>query len=290
MESTSFEPFDSKSISSPEIFLDTSIYCSKHKGISFTERIDSVLSAFSWIGASTYSKVEYGNVILSVVQYLRDKMSKFNSRERLMSHVANVLPPQFHQAKITWAINLLDVPGDSDAEKTERALLRLNNFMLVGVDYIDSVSDSPLQDGTCCFWAKAGVRRLGEDIIWEAPRCSAKKKMCRVDEFFVANLGHFLAIKNAIDGLSVEHTSKQLMEFSRVIEMAQKDPSVLLDYDRGCSKLADAIIAIDSKAYKTVFTQNIKESDVLTKVLQQHLIFLPPAEERGVLYAERCVS
>ncbi len=58
---------------------------------------------------------------------------------------------------------------------------------------------------------------------------------------------------------------------------------MLLDYRPGCKRLADAIIAVDSLAYKNMFSQNIKESELLTTVVGQAFYYLPASPERGVL-------
>ena len=58
---------------------------------------------------------------------------------------------------------------------------------------------------------------------------------------------------------------------------------MLLDYRSGCKRLADAIIAVDSIGYKSFFSQNAKESEVLTKVLGQAFYYLPPNPEQGIL-------
>lgn len=47
--------------------------------------------------------------------------------------------------------------------------------------------------------------------------------------------------------------------------------------------LADAIIAVDSLVYKSLFSQNVKESELLTTVLGQAFYYLPANPERGVL-------
>jgi hypothetical protein len=75
----------------------------------------------------------------------------------------------------------------------------------------------------------------------------------------------------------------ELRDFSEVIGRAIEDPRCLLDYQRGCKRLADAIIAVDSLNYRNMFTQNVLESRVLTDVLGQVLYYLPPNPEKGVL-------
>ena len=103
-----------------------------------------------------------------------------------------------------------------------------------------------------------------------------------MDGFFVEHRQIFESIKREIDGLEGELLTEELSQFSQVIGEALEDPSVLLDYDRGCKLLADAIIAVDSKDYRNFLTQNYKESRVLTKVLAQQCYYLPNNPEHRV--------
>lgn len=119
--------------------------------------------------------------------------------------------------------------------------------------------------------------------MWESPRCKRTQKRCRLDDFFEENRDVFSSIKNAIDALPPDKMTDELRGFSEVIEQALEDPPCLLDYHRGCKRLADAIIAVDSLDYRNMFTQNVFESQVLTEVLGQVLYYLPPNPEKGVL-------
>ena len=51
----------------------------------------------------------------------------------------------------------------------------------------------------------------------------------------------------------------------------------------GCRRLADAIIAVESSGYGCMFSQNVKESEVLTSLLGQVFYYLPPNPEKDVL-------
>lgn len=161
---------------------------------------------------------------------------------------------------------------------------KLRSLLRVGVALVERDCHTPLEDGTECYWARKGVqRRRDGSFTWKTPKCERRLKRCRLDEFFVENREIFERIKTAIDALAEEARSDQLRGFSEMIGRALQDPTVLLNYETGCKRLADAIIAVDSARYKSFFTQNISESDVLTSVLGQALYFLPQDQEKGVL-------
>lgn len=103
---------------------------------------------------------------------------------------------------------------------------------------------------------------------WEPPRCRKNRKQCKIDRFFLENRDTFLSlakhIQAYVDSLSDDEktNAKQLRGFLEVIKIAEKDPTDLLVY-KNCKRLADVLIAMDSESFKSFFTQNYKESDVL---------------------------
>jgi hypothetical protein len=269
---------------STELFLDTSIHCSKLKGPLFLQRIDSVFRLFPWKSTSTYTKVEFGNVVLAQAEYYLRKLNEFGSLAKTKDFIGNVLQHKLHPLKVTWSFNLLDQYGEGDEERTERARLYLQRMMKLGVDFVEKLCDRPLADGTECYWAARGVHKRHDGrLVWQAPVCKRDRKRCRLDEFFVDNRDVFVRIKHAIDALPECEKSSQLGAFSEVIAQALEDPGVLLDYRSGCKRLADAIIAVDSRSYTNLFSQNIKESELLTTVLEQMFYYLPANPVRGVM-------
>ncbi len=270
---------------STEVFLDTSIHCSLLKGSLFRDRIARVLGLFPWKGTSSYTKTEYGNVVLSQAEYFLRKLNELGSLEKIKSFVGNVLFHRYHQQKVLWSFNLLEGHyGADDAECTERALLSLRRLMKLGLAFVEEQCDRPIENGTDCYWAKTGVhKRKDGRLYWKPPKCNRDQKRCRLDEFFTSNSKLFVRIKEAIDAMPEDRKTEQLRGFSEVIEKALDDPTILLDYRTGCRRLADAIIAVDGQGYHSMFSQNKMESELLTEVLGQVFYYLPPNPEKGVL-------
>jgi len=244
-----------------------------------------VFGLFKWKGTCTYTKVEYGNVVLAQAEYFLRKIDEFGSLEQALDFIGNVLPVSRHSGKVVWSFNLLRRDfGATDAERTERARLFLRRLMKLGAAFVEGQCDRPLENGTDCYWAKRGVheRRDGR-LIWQSPSCKRARKKCRLDDFFTENGELFSQIKSAIDELPDACKSQQLRTFSEVIGEALRDPNILLDYQTGCQRLADAIIAVESSGYRSIFSQNVKESELLSSVLKQAFYYLPPNPEKGVL-------
>jgi len=271
---------------STEVFLDTSVHCCFHKGETLRPRLNWLLGLFSWKGTSTYSKVEYGNVILAAAQYYLRMLRELKSVARVLEHVGHVLAPQ-HREKRTWAFSLIQTLGKTEEERTRRAEASLRRLLKLGTAAVDARCDAPLADGTRCHWGRTGLRR-GRDgkYTWKTPNCKSSNKACNVDGFFADRRETFELIKNTIDGLDASLLTDELKQFSRVIGEALEAPSMLLDYSCGCKLLADVLIAVDSIGYHNFATQNYRESQVLTKVLGQRCYYLPNNPENGVAILE----
>ena len=168
---------------SAQVFLDTSIHCCFLKGETLRPRLDWLLSQFSWKGSSSYSKVEYGNVILANAEYYLRKLRELESLARLQEHVSHVLLPQ-HREKRTWLFSLTKALGRTDKECTRRADASLRRLLKQGTRVIEARCDS-LTDGTECHWGKTGLqRRRDGEYAWKTPNCKSTNKACNVDGFF----------------------------------------------------------------------------------------------------------
>jgi len=264
-----------------EVFLDTSIHLANLKGRDISRRVHETLRKFRWRGTASYAKVEYGNNILSRVCYYRRMLRKLGSLERLRYHIDNVLIPKFklHGKHRTWFSNLLSKclnPVD-DREATERAERELGHLWRLGTAVVDALCDCVHDEIKCICADQSNATQ------WKKPdgRCKRTEPGCRLPQFFVDNRQHFCQIRDTIRQLPQERLTEELRRFADTIDEACADPRVLKDH-RVCSGFADAIIAVQSLRYRSFFTQNVKESDVLCEVLAQLLLYLHQSPEDEV--------
>lgn len=273
-----------KDLDKISLFLDTSIPVSQIiKGNDFRRRIDYLLSQFKWLGISSYSQLEYGNRVLDECEYLIKRLRRLGSFNRVQDWLINVLPPQRkNQRTITLSL-LQRIYGGNDQECTERALRKLTRFMKLGTDFVRNCytgkTVDEVRNGTQCYWVSRSLVQKKDGLHWVRPSCKKEIKRCNIDKFFQDNKEVFLSIVSAINGLN--NPSQELINFKNIIELAQNDPTVLLDYEN-CKKLADAIIAVDSNGYNNFFSQNIAESQTLCQVMEQIFYYLPPNFEKGI--------
>jgi hypothetical protein len=101
------------------------------------------------------------------------------------------------------------------------------------------------------------------------PWCRQNNIKCIIHQFFEGNKEHFLAIKQAIKKDS--NVSDELKRTKEIIEEAQKNPRHLCD-DHICTKLGDALIAIDGLDMDYFAANNDKEWVLLSNVLGKHLV------------------
>jgi len=125
-------------------------------------------------------------------------------------------------------------------------------------------------DGTGCVRAKdREVRRQGENFDVAIPVCKPGKISCLIEDFFVNNQEAFLAIKAQID--STDQASSELQNTSKFIDMAVDDPSVLCD-SKVCSKISDAIIAVDGIRMDCFVANNPREWEIIAEALDKKLV------------------
>lgn len=262
-----------------ELFYDTSVYYSLLlKSERVRELIDEVAQAFRWHATSTYVKLEYGNTVLNYCVWLRRILNKKGFRGTL-EHVNEVLPEQ-HRGRKMFALHLLTQYADEGGQDAkDLADAHLRRLVKLHLDAVTAYFDTPLEDGTGCYWAQKESHFARDGKTWRQVKCDPRKRRCRVDQFFEDNRQAFLRIKAAIDEL--ESPTSQLQAFSDTIDLAADDPTVLLDH-RNCRRFGDALIALDSRGYGNMFSQNPKEFHLLCRVMGQAFICLPPHPEREV--------
>ncbi len=146
---------DNHTPTSPEVFLDTTIHCSRLKGSFFRPRIAKVLELFRWKGTSTFTQMEFGNIVLAQAQYFLKKFKEEGSFEKVLDFIGNRLPHKLHAAKVLWSFNLISQQGfgNTDEERTARVIISLRRLMKQGVGFVEETCDKPIAHGTACYWA-----------------------------------------------------------------------------------------------------------------------------------------
>ena len=253
------------------VFLDSSIHITRFESNAFDRKIHEALKEFPWKGTASYTKVEFGNVILSCAYYYYRKLEELGDLEKLCDFLYHRL--RYNNKYRQWSYSILRETFNRD-EATERAKLLLSTLMATGTAYISGYCDE-VRDGIRCGWAD---QRVGPRIAWQRPN---RPRNCRITEFFEENKPLFSQLRDTIEQMPEQQT-RELEAFAKLIEQACKDVKVLKSCEK-CRELADAIIAVESEGYKAFFTQNIRESDVLCRPLKQLLLYLQQDSDKPIL-------
>jgi len=125
--------------------------------------------------------------------------------------------------------------------------------------------------GTECKRATEEPKRLpNEKIDVSIPQCHRGKICCGFQIFFGENRQEFTKLKQEIDKFG-QTVSDEIKAWRDAIEEAEKDPLSLQD-SKTCTKLSDAIIAIDGLDIECFAANNDKEWMFLAKVFGKELL------------------
>jgi len=256
-----------------DVFLDTSIFMASLKHSKYKELIHSTIGEFRWRSTASHAKLEYGKNVLSVATYCYGRLQKCGNLEDLKFHILHrLVPERFHRKRVKWSFALLEKFSSSDPEATERALCSLRQILRTGTDFVLDLCDDPILDEVGCIWAEQ--RNLHEKM-WKAPSgCGKARPGCRVVEFFRDNLPLFRKIRERILQLPPEKMTDELAEFADIIAKAESDPGYLRNHKVCLEGFADAIMSVQSRSFRSFFTQDFGESSVLCSVIGQTLLYL----------------
>jgi hypothetical protein len=102
------------------------------------------------------------------------------------------------------------------------------------------------------------------------PKCDRSKINCSIHKFYLENSDAFQKIRTGIESLGNE-ASDELKRTSEILTKADNDSEFLCN-SQICSKIGDAIIAVDGCKMDCFAANNDKEWKFLTQVLSKRLV------------------
>jgi len=259
------------------VHIDTSLQIERCKEPKKATIVERALENFGFKSTSSYAKLEFKRAWLQRLLYLYYASQKVNRVDELIGYVNDRLGSHpGHQRRLNTCFQAIELFLSKTKEDISYGaiLLRLRthirNAILGAYAWWDS-SVTYEYNGSGCVRAAEQPRQLfGGKIDVSIPQCKRRKIKCTVHQFFEKNKQHFTAIKVGIEARG-DDASKELQEAQKIIEYAEKNPEYLCD-GRNCSKLGDALIAIDGLDMDCFAANNDKEWELLSMVLGKELI------------------
>jgi len=121
-----------------------------------------------------------------------------------------------------------------------------------------------------CVRAEEPARELPNGALHVViPQCKPSNIQCTIHQLFESQRMLFVAIADHVEGM--DKASDELKAMAEHIRIAQDDSTYLCDRSH-CSKLADAIIAIDGRKMDVFAANNDKEWETLASVIGKPLL------------------
>ena len=279
MNPVSDNPFQTPALPGTKtVLVDTSLLIEQQKREKYAKPVRLALAPFRFRGASSYSKLEFKRAWLQRLAYIHttslrsdvgtiiDLIAYFN--RKLASH-----PMQRRrlQTCMDALIRFFDLTSCDISRPAQLARLRAHckRCVLDATRILDDMVTGYFKHSRCSR-AEELARELPDgslDIIIR--KCRPSSPQCDIVRFFKDNMALFTAIADYVD--SHAGCSEELKTMRDHIRQAIKTPTHLCD-DKNCTKVADAIIAIDGKDMEVFAANNNREWDHICKVFGKTLL------------------
>jgi hypothetical protein len=260
------------------VLVDTSLLIEQEKGDRYAVPVNIALAKFPFKGASSYSKLEFKRAWLQRFAYLHEvsKRRDIASIVDIFHHMTCTLAGHPYQLRrlqtcLTMLVNFLDLNNGQISSRAQLARLRAHcrRCALDGTAAL-TLLVTHFFTGTRCTRAEEPVKQLPDGTLDASiPRCKAKETNCRIHEFFLEQQSLFIKIADYIDTLP--SASPELERMRESIRAALKSAEILCS-SPACSRIADAIIAVDGIKMEVYAANNDAEWQCLSTSLGKPLL------------------
>lgn len=261
-------------------FLDTSIQVARLIHSPETRRqIHERLQSFQLTTTGLVVRQEFKRRLLKDAGYLLDLFVRYQSFARVHRHIVDVLTP-FQRRKQRISLQVLStlIEEDSDAERTERAILLLRGLLRDGLYEFDESVGHVIQKSQCgC--AQQDIRRTGKRYHFGEEKCS-KINECGIVTFLESRRTQIQEVLSRLDELPAADLTDELTSAAAFIRSFLDAPDQIRNCEP-CKTVGDLLIALESVGMPTFYTMNGKESQHLCRALEQTLIVRPANPTKG---------
>jgi hypothetical protein len=259
------------------VHIDTSIQIERCKAPAKSNIVEQALEPYRFKSTSTYAKLEFKRAWLQRLAYIYSACFEVKRFDELLGYINDRLGShQGHARRLTTCIQAIEsFLAKTQGSLTPTALLvRFRSHVRKGImgayawwDW----STTHQYHGTECRRAIEEPKILPNGKIdVSIPKCQRGKTCCGFQIFFEDNKQEFMKLKHAIEKHG-EPISNEIKVWRDTIKDIEKNPLFLQD-SKTCTKLGDAIIAIDGLDIECFAANNDREWKFLAKVFAKELL------------------
>ena len=275
------------SVNGATVLVDTSLLIEQQKRRQLAQPVQDALSHYRFKGASSYSKLEFKRAWVQRLAYIHgiSRRPGVASVADVFGAINKLLSNSWQRRRVQTCVEVIlgffESSGESLSGYAQLALLRAHckAAALTSFGTLCSTVTGEFK-GTGCVRAEQPPRENVDGTLdVTIRRCSRNEIHCTVHKFFESNQAFFLSVADYAD--QVEDASSELRNMSNHIRKAKVDSTHLCD-DKHCSKLADALIAVDGKDMDVFAANNDKEWKPLASLMDKPLLNPVTAKPRDL--------
>ncbi len=259
------------------VLVDTSLLIEQQKGEAHSSPVRRALERFTFRGISSYSKLEYKRAWLQRIGYLHTLSRKpgVDTVGKILDQINRLIPVGHQRRRIQTCLSVvskyLDMPCPSLSAKAQMVRLQgfLKHAVLAATEALRQMSTGEFRGTGCIRAEELPEEKTDGSLDITIRRCKPENIRCSVHEFFEDNRASFEKIKLAIS--NAPNPSSELKRTMDHISLAQVTPTHLCD-DRHCSKISDAIIAVDGKEMSVFAANNDAEWRLMASAMGKPLL------------------
>jgi hypothetical protein len=263
------------------IFLDTTIQIARVvHGPAIKQRIEARLREYTITVTGEVVKQEFKRRLLKEASYLLGLVDKYETLDEVFRHARRLSHPA-HKRKLNICLDLLGYVFENagESEIKERFRHYLHYLITLGLRRFErSVGHVIRESGCACAKIPVVEKQRFKRYEFGPHKCSEMQPgQCTIAAFVQARNAEVAQILQHLRNLAIGDEpggkSPELMQTEAFIARVLESSASAHLFDP-CYTVGDLLIALESSGIPTFYTINGKESQHLSRTLQQDLVVL----------------
>ena len=249
------------SIKNDIVYLDTSVVIALFVHPSeIKKHIRIEIAKYKFRLTGLVVQQEFCRRLLKEAKYLLGQLEKRRSFNRVLSHLVDL--SKFHDRKFRICLQTMinNFPDGTDADRTERLQLFLEDLLENGIAEIKQNIVDEIVKSVGCASAIEGIHRTKSGFRFPHDECS-KHERCGVGDFLNESPDREPLLQFLIDNderltAELKKGKESLLSLRELgcVNACKLDP---------CISIGDVLISLESRSAGVFLTQNFKESNLL---------------------------